>query len=115
MTLRFNPARGEAVAILGGVEIVLAVEMERLAQLQTLAAVDDFATLYVRLIGFHLPTVRHALATLVLRGDGKAAAAALTLNDMAAWIEAISKAFAAHLAPPDDAPEAEPRPPQAAA
>jgi len=115
MSIRFNPARGEAVAVLGGVELVIAVEMERLAQLQTLANIDDFPTLYARLIGFHLPTVRHALATLVLRGDAKAAAAALTLNDMAAWIEAITQAFAAHLAPPDDVPETSPRPPQAAA
>lgn len=115
MSLRFNPARGEAAVTLGGVEIVLAVEMERLAQLQAVAAVDDFPTLYARLIGFHLPTVRHALGTLVLRGDARAAAAALTLNDMAAWIKGISEAFAAHLAPPDAVAEDAPRPPQAAA
>jgi hypothetical protein len=115
MSLRFNPARGEAAATLGGVDLVIAVEMERLAQLQVLANVDDFPTLYARLIGFHLPTVRHALATLVLRGDAKAAAAALTLNDMAAWIKAISEAFAAHLAPPGETETDTPRPPQAAA
>lgn len=113
--ISFNPLRGEAPVTLGGENLVLAVEMERLAELQARCGVDDFASLYGRLAGFHLPTVRHALATLVLRGDGAAAAKAMTLNDMPAWIGAVKNAFAAHLAPDGDEDGDAPRPPQAAA
>lgn len=94
--LPVNGARGEVALRVGGVDLVIAAEMERLAAVSTALECKSLSELFTRLSAVEVAAVTTALPLLTVRGDASAAAKKLKLKDFAACADAFNKALSHH-------------------
>lgn len=94
--LPVNGARGEVALRVGGVDLVIAAEMERLAAVSTALECKSLSELFTRLSAVEVAAVTTALPLLTVRGDAAAAGKKLKLKDFAACADAFSKALSHH-------------------
>ncbi len=94
--LPVNGARGEVALRVGGVDLVIAAEMERLAAVSTALECKSLSDLFTRLSSVEVAAVTAALPLLAIRGDAAAAVAKMKLKDFKAIAEAMSAALAHH-------------------
>jgi hypothetical protein len=96
MTLAYNAERGEVPLTVGGVELVIAAEMGRLAALSTRLACQGFMELYLKLAKAEINAVVAAVELLSIKGDVGKAIKEMTLADLPACTEAFMKTFTHH-------------------
>ncbi|MER9188646.1 hypothetical protein NKI51_12380 [Mesorhizobium australicum] len=96
MALEVNGARGEVPLTVGGVDLVIAAEMARLAAVSTRLECKSLADLFVRLSGVEAAATMAAIELLTIRGDKIAALAALKLKDFKACADAFALALSHH-------------------
>lgn len=102
MSLTYNAERGEVPLTVGGVELVIAAEMGRLAAMSARLACQSFAELYMKLANVELNAVLAGVELLAVKGDPGKASKALTIADLPACREAFTAALLFH-AKGDDA------------
>lgn len=95
-TLPVNGARGEVALRIGKVDLVIAAEMERLANVSTALKCKSLNDLFARLSGVEVAATRVAIPLLTVRGDSEAAVKALKLKHFKACAESFNKALAHH-------------------
>lgn len=100
--LPVNEARGEVAVAVGGVELVVAAEMEHLAHLSGALNCQSLAELQRRVFMAELRAMYGVLDTCVVRGDAKAARAKMGYRDALDLAEAMQRAFLHHV-PPEEA------------
>lgn len=110
MALEVNGARGEVPLTVGGVDLVIAAEMARLAAVSTRLECKSLADLFVRLSGVEAAATMAAIELLTIRGDKIAALAALKLKDFKACADAFALALSHHF---DGDPKNDPAAPAA--
>lgn len=96
MSLQYNSERGEVPLVVGGVELVIAAEMARLAALSTRLGCQSFLELYSKLAGVELSATLAAIELLTVRGDTGAAAKAISIADLPACKDAFIAAMLHH-------------------
>lgn len=96
MALEANGARGEVPLTVGGVDLVIAASMGGLAKLSTRLDSRSMGDLFEKLANVEVNTVIAGLELLTVRGDAKAAIAALKLGHFPAIAKAFSAALAHH-------------------
>ncbi|PWJ73828.1 hypothetical protein C7441_12511 [Pseudaminobacter salicylatoxidans] len=92
-----NGARGEVALRVGGVDLVIACEMGRLAALSTALDCKSFIDLYQRLLGAEVAATMAAIQHLTVKGDAAQAAQELRLTDFAACKQAFTAALMHHV------------------
>ncbi len=97
-----NEARGEVAVTIGGVDLVVAAEMERLAQLSAVLDCQSLADLQRRVFQAEPRAMFGVLATCVVRGDSEAARSKLKIPGCLDLSKAMQKAVLHHLG---DAPK----------
>jgi hypothetical protein len=97
MAYPVNGARGEVALKAGGVDLVIAAEIDRLAAVSTELECKSFAELYQRLMGVEVAATIAGVRHLTVKGNGEAAAAKLKLRDFAACKVAFAEALVHHL------------------
>ncbi|ESX78241.1 hypothetical protein [Mesorhizobium sp. LSHC414A00] len=110
MALEVNGARGEVALTVGGVDLVIAAEMAKLATISTRLECKSLADLFVRLSGVEIAATMAAIELLTVRGDKLAAVAALKIKDFKACADAFALALAHHF---DGDPKNDPAAPAA--
>lgn len=100
MTLPVNGARGEVALRVGSVDLVIAAEIGRLAQVSTALDCKSFSDLYQRLLGVELAAACAAVRHLTVRGNVEAALAGMKLTDLSAIGAALAQALQHHLEAP---------------
>ncbi|MER9911705.1 hypothetical protein NKJ71_13835 [Mesorhizobium sp. M0050] len=110
MALEVNGARGEVALTVGGVDLVIAAEMAKLAAISTRLECKSLADLFVRLSGVEIAATMAAIELLTVRGDKLAAVAALKIKDFKACADAFALALAHHF---DGDPKNDPAAPAA--
>ncbi|MGB5903812.1 MAG: hypothetical protein WBH00_13270 [Xanthobacteraceae bacterium] len=96
MSLTYNAERGEVPLTVGGVELVIAAEMGRLATLSGRLNCQSFMELYTKLAQVELQATMAAVETLAVKGDPTAASKAMTIADLPACKTAFIAAFLHH-------------------
>jgi hypothetical protein len=96
MSLTYNAERGEVPLTVGGVELVIAAEMGRLATLSGRLNCQSFMELYTKLAQVELQAVVTAVEVLAVKGDPTAAIKAMTVADLSACQVAFTAAFLHH-------------------
>lgn len=94
--LPVNGARGEVALRIGGVPLVIAAEMERLAQLSTALGSPSLGEFQRRLSSLEIFAVLAAVRHLAIQGDVDEAVAALSLGDFPEIARAIAEALSHH-------------------
>jgi len=94
MSLPHNSARGEVPLSVGGVDLVIAAEMGRLAKLSTALGCQSFGELYQKLLGVELAAVRSAIENLTVAGDVGKALNHISIRDLTACATAFAAALA---------------------
>lgn len=94
--LACNGARGEVPLTVGGVDLVIAAEMGRLAMLSSRLGCQSFADLYMRLANVELNAVMAGVELLAVRGDVGKAIAAISLKDVKPCQDAFIAAMLFH-------------------
>lgn len=92
-TLPVNGARGEVALRVGGVDLVIAAEMGRLAALSTAMGHPTLAEFQRRLVGLEVSTAILAVRHLTVMGDAEAAIKEMRMSDF----DVCSSAFVAAL------------------
>lgn len=92
-----NGERGEVNLNIGGVELVIAAEMKRLASLSTALELSSLQGLYERLLGVEVVATMTAIRCLTVRGDAALALSKLKLSHFADCKIAFSAALSHHL------------------
>jgi hypothetical protein len=92
-----NGERGEVNLKIGGVDLVIAAEMKRLASLSTQLEMTSLQGLYQKLLGVEIVATMLAIQCLTVRGDVELALAKLKLKHFADCKTAFSAALAHHL------------------
>ncbi|MER9697664.1 hypothetical protein [Mesorhizobium sp. M0146] len=110
MALEVNGARGEVALTVGGVDLVIAAEMAKLAAISTRLECKSLADLFVRLSGVEIAATMAAIELLTVRGDKLAALAALKIKDFKACADSFALALAHHF---DGDPKNDPAAPAA--
>lgn len=95
-SLPVNGARGEVALRVGGVDLVIAAEMGRLAELSTAMGYPSLAEFQRRIASLEVSTVVSCIRLLTVRGDTEAAIASLRLSDFPACATAFSDALNHH-------------------
>lgn len=96
MALEVNGARGEVALKVGDVDLVVAATISGLAKLSTRLESRSMGDLFEKLANVEVNTVIAGLELLTVRGDAKAAVAALRLGHFPAIAKAFSEALAHH-------------------
>ena len=96
MSVTYNAERGEVPLTVGGVELVIAAEMGKLATLSSRLGCQSFMELYMKLAGVELASTLAAVELLAIRGDSAAAVKAMTIADLPACKDAFVAAFLHH-------------------
>ncbi|MGX9390509.1 hypothetical protein ACWX0K_07150 [Nitrobacteraceae bacterium UC4446_H13] len=96
MSLTYNAERGEVPLTVGGVDLVIAAEMGRLATLSGRLNCQSFMDLYTKLAQVELQATMAAVEVLAVRGDPAAALKAMSLVDLSACQTAFTAAFLHH-------------------
>lgn len=96
MSLAYNSERGEVPLTVGGVDLVVAAEMGRLASLSGRLQCQSFIELYSKLAGVELVATMAAVELLAVKGDTGAALKAMTLADLPACKDAFVAALLHH-------------------
>lgn len=94
--LPVNGARGEVALRVGGVDLVIAAEMGRLAAVSTALECKSLSDLFTRLSAVEVAAVTTALPLVTIRGDAASAVKKLKLKDFAACADAFNKALSHH-------------------
>lgn len=94
--LPVNGARGEVALRIGGVPLVIAAEMERLAAVSTALECKSLADLFTRLSSVEPAAMMVAIPLLAIRGDAGEAMKRLKLRDFKAIADAVNAALAHH-------------------
>lgn len=97
MALPVNAARGEVALQVGTVPLVIAAEMQRLANVSTAIECKSIADLYQRLMGAEPAAVLAGIRFLTVKGDAVAALASLKLSHFPACKDAFVAALSHHL------------------
>lgn len=92
-----NGERGEVDLKIGGVELVIAAEMKRLAALSTTLEMTSLQGLYQRVLGVEVVATMAAIRCLTVRGDVALALSKLRLSHFADCKTAFSAALSHHL------------------
>lgn len=92
-SLPVNGARGEVALRVGGVDLVIAAEINRLAAVSTALECKSFVDLYMRLLGVEVAATLAGVRHLAVKGDANAAVAKFKLSDMPACKEAFAAAL----------------------
>lgn len=101
MALVHNAERGEIPLTVGGVDLVIAAEIKRLATLSTRLGCQSFADLYSRLANVEVAAAVAAVEILALKGDPDAAVAKMTIADLPACKDAFAAALLHHVGKPE--------------
>lgn len=96
MSQVYNAERGEVPLTVGGVELVIAAEMARLASLSTRLGCQSFMELYLKLAGVEISATVAAVELLAVRGDPTKAIAAMSIADLPACKDAFMAALLHH-------------------
>jgi hypothetical protein len=96
MSLAYNSERGEVPLAVGGVELVIAAEMGRLAALSTRLGSQSFMDMYSKLASAEINAVLAGVELLAVKGDVGKALKEITLSDLHKCVEAFIKAFSHH-------------------
>jgi len=96
MSIAYNSERGEVPLTIGGVELVIAAEMGRLAALSTRLGAKTFMDMYAPLVGAEINAVMAGVELLAVRGDVGKALKEMTLSDLRTCVDAFGKVFAHH-------------------
>lgn len=96
MALAYNSERGETPLTVGGVELVVAAEMGRLAALSARLNCQGFMELYLKLANAEINAVVAGVELLSVKGDVGKAIKQMTLADLPACIEAFMTTFTHH-------------------
>lgn len=96
MSLTYNAERGEVPLTVGGVELVIAAEMGRLATLSGRLNCQSFMEFYTKLAQVELQATVVAIEVLAVKGDPTAALKAMTIADLPACKAAFVAAFLHH-------------------
>lgn len=96
MPLPYNAERGEVPLSVGGVDIVIAAEMARLAGLSSRLGCQSFMELYMKLAGVELGATLAAVELLTVAGDPTAAVKAMSIADLPACKDAFVAAMLHH-------------------
>lgn len=96
MSLAYNSERGEVPLTVGGVDLVIAAEMGRLASMSSRLGCQSFADLYLKLVNVELNTVLLGIELLSVKGDAGKAVKSITLRDLPACKDAFAAALLHH-------------------
>jgi hypothetical protein len=96
MALACNSERGEVPLTVGGIDLVIAAEMGRLAALSSRVNSQSFMELYLKLAGVEVAATVAAIELLAVKGDGAKAVAAMTIADLPACKDAFMAALLHH-------------------
>ena len=96
MPLAHNSERGEVPLAVGGVDLVVAAEMGRMATLSTRLQCQSFAELYLKLVQGELAAIMAGVEVLTIRGDFGKALKAMSLADVKPCREAFAQAMLFH-------------------
>lgn len=96
MPLPYNTERGEVPLTVGGVDIVIAAEMGRLAALSSRLGCQSFMELYMKLAGVEVGASIAAVELLAVSGDPTAAVKAMSIADLPACKDAFVAALLHH-------------------
>lgn len=109
MSVAYNSERGEVPLTIGGVELVIAAEMGRLAALSTRLGAKTFMEMYSPLAGAEINAVMAGVELLTIKGDVGKALKEMTLSDLHKCVDAFVKVFTHHAdkVPGNDEPASE--------
>jgi hypothetical protein len=96
MALACNGERGEVPLTVGGVDLVIAAEMGRLAALSTRLHCSTFVEMYSKLAGAEVNAVMAGVELLTVRGNAAKALKDMQLSDLPKCVDAFMAAFAHH-------------------
>ena len=96
MSLAYNSQRGEIPLSVGGVDLVIAAEMKRMAELSTRLGCQSFLELYGKLAGVELAATLAAIEVLAVKGDTGKAVDAISLADLPACKDAFVASLLHH-------------------
>lgn len=96
MSQVFNAERGEVPLTVGGVDLVIAAEMARLASLSARLGCQSFVELYLKLAGVEVAATVAAVELLAIKGDATKAVAAMSIADLPACKDAFIAALLHH-------------------
>lgn len=96
MSVAYNSERGEVPLTIGGVELVVAAEMGRLAALSSRLGSKSFMDMYSKLADAEVNAVLAGVELLAIRGDVGKALKEITLSDLHKCVGAFVKAFSHH-------------------
>lgn len=96
MGLPCNGERGEVPLTVGGVDLVIAAEMGRLAALSTRLGCNTFVEMYSKLAGAEVNAVMAGVELLAVRGNVAKALKEMQLSDLPKSVDAFMAAFAHH-------------------
>ncbi|SFM00653.1 hypothetical protein SAMN03159423_4872 [Bradyrhizobium sp. NFR13] len=96
MSLAYNAERGEVPLTVGGVDLVIAAEMGRLASLSGRLNCQSFMELYLKLAGVEIGATVAAVEILAVKGDATKAIAAMSIADLPACKDAFLAAMLHH-------------------
>ncbi|CAM5401708.1 hypothetical protein AFEL58S_02044 [Afipia felis] len=96
MVLPYNSERGEVPLAVGGTDLVIAAEMEKLAALSGRLNCQSFLELYSKLAGVELVATMAAIELLAVKGDTGAALKSFTITDLPACKDAFVAALLHH-------------------
>lgn len=96
MSLKYNGERGEVPLTIGGVELIVATEMQGLASLSSRLGLPGFSDLYSKIAGAEINATMAAVECLAVKGDVTKALKEMTLADLPRCTEAFMKSFTHH-------------------
>lgn len=96
MPLPYNAERGEVPLTVGGVDLVIAAEMGRLAAISTRLRCETFMELYMKLAGVELAATLAGIELLAVSGDPTAAIKSMSIADLPACKDAFVAALLHH-------------------
>jgi hypothetical protein len=96
MPLPYNAERGEVPLTVGGVDLVIAAEMGKLAAVSARLGCQTFMELYMKLAGVELQATLAGIELLAVSGDPTAALETISIADLPACKDAFVAALLHH-------------------
>lgn len=97
--LLYNAARGEVPVTIGGVDLVFAAEIGRVASLGSVLEVKGWSDLLAKMLSGDPEHIRQSIEVLAVRGNAEKAIDRWDPNDgdLQSYVEAVKAVFSAHV------------------
>lgn len=96
MPLKHNSERGEVPLAVGGVDLVIAAEMQGIAAVSKALGSKSFAEMFVKLVSGEPNAMIAGVESLTVQGDAGKAIKAMTIKDIGPCMKAFEAALLHH-------------------